>query len=85
MTQSLFRKQEVAVSYCKTPMAAAACDCTYWELIGLLRSGRLTPPAKDSSGDYVWTPEDVERARAALRDGRRPGTGGRKLKLADAD
>ncbi len=38
----------------------------YWTLVGLLRSGKLAPPAKDSSGDYVWTPEDIVRVRAAL-------------------
>jgi hypothetical protein len=40
--------------------------------MGALRSGKLSPPAKDVSGDFAWSPEDIERAREALaRDGRR--------------
>jgi hypothetical protein len=39
-----------------------------WEVVGLLRYDRLLPkPEKDSSGDYLWTEADVERARQALR------------------
>ena len=50
----------------KTPAAADALGVGYWRLIGLLRSKRLPAPQKDSSGDYLWTPEDIERARQAL-------------------
>jgi hypothetical protein len=50
----------------KTPAAADALGVGYWRLIGLLRSKRLPAPQKDSSGDYVWTPQDVERARQVL-------------------
>ena len=39
---------------------------SYYALFELLRGRHLTPPEKDSSGDYVWTEEDVERARQAL-------------------
>ena len=50
----------------KTPAAARALGVTYWRLVSAIRCGRLAPPAKDSSGDFVWTEEDLERARAAL-------------------
>ncbi len=50
----------------KTPAAADLLGVGYWRLIGLIRSRRLAPPQKDSSGDYLWTPEDIERARQAF-------------------
>jgi hypothetical protein len=55
----------------KTAGVARLLDTPYHRLWNLIRSGRLTPPPKDSSGDYVWTDTDVERARAALRIDRR--------------
>jgi hypothetical protein len=54
------------MSSLKTPAAADLLGVGYWRLIGLLRSKRLPRPQKDSSGDYLWTPEDIERARRAL-------------------
>ncbi len=33
--------------------------------MGIAR-GKLTAPAKDASGHYFWTPEQVERLRAEL-------------------
>jgi hypothetical protein len=42
-------------------------------LMSLVRWEYIPAPAKDSSGDYVWLPEDVERARHALADRRRGG------------
>ena len=57
----------------KSRAVADQLGVSYWRLFGLLRSGRIAPPGKDSSGDFVWLPEDVERARAALgAGGRRP-------------
>jgi hypothetical protein len=38
----------------------------YYQLFDLLRSRQISAPQKDSSGDYVWTESDVERARQAL-------------------
>jgi hypothetical protein len=35
-------------------------------LIGLLRDGKMIPPIKDSSGDYLWAEEDLAAARQAL-------------------
>jgi hypothetical protein len=52
--------------FLKTPAAADLLGVGSWRLIGLLRSKRLAPPQKDSSGDYLWTNEDLERARQAL-------------------
>jgi len=50
----------------KTTSVARQLGVPYWRLFDLLRSGLLTPPEKDTSGDYVWTDADIERARAAL-------------------
>ena len=51
----------------KTPVAARELGISYWRLIGLLRYGKIDPPGKDTSGDYVWTDADVGRARRARR------------------
>jgi hypothetical protein len=50
----------------KTPIAAQTLAVSYGRLMALLRSGKLAPPAKDTSGDFVWTADDLARARAAL-------------------
>jgi hypothetical protein len=62
----------------KTPAAARALGTTYHRLMGLIRFDKLNPaPQRDSSGHYVWSPEDMERARAALLvDFRRRPIGG---------
>jgi hypothetical protein len=57
--------------YRKTPRAARELGITYSHLMSLLRYGRLAPPERDDSGDYLWTDADLERARQALADGRR--------------
>jgi DNA-binding transcriptional MerR regulator len=62
----------------KTPVAARELGITYHRLMGLLRHGKIAPPDRDSSGDYLWTDADLDRARQALaaaqrergRDGR---------------
>jgi hypothetical protein len=56
--------------YAKTPVAARQLKVTYHVLINLLRFGKIDPPGRDSSGDYIWMPHDLERARRALRAGR---------------
>jgi hypothetical protein len=57
----------------KTPIVADLLGVGYYRLISLMRSRRLAPPAKDTSGDYIWTDADIDRARRALdrecRDG----------------
>src|SRR5262249_6703348 len=55
-----------AVPFLKTSAVARLLGIQYVQLFSLIRNGRLEPPSKDSSGDYVWLPEDVERARQAL-------------------
>jgi hypothetical protein len=60
-----------APAYLKTAAAAAALNTTYHRLIGLVRFGKIEPPPKDSSGDYLWDADDLERARQALAIDRR--------------
>jgi len=50
----------------KTRSAARELGVTYAKLWGVLRSGKMPPPAKDESGDYVWADSDLKRAREAL-------------------
>jgi hypothetical protein len=54
------------MAFLKSRAVADQLGISYYNLFELIRSKHLTPPEKDSSGDYVWTPADVERARAAL-------------------
>jgi hypothetical protein len=55
----------------KTPVAARELGVSYHRLIGLIRFEKIAPPGRDSSGDYAWGAEDLERARRALDAGRR--------------
>jgi len=51
----------------KTTAAAKELGIRPGHLHYLMRSGKLDPmPEQDSSKDYWWGPEDLERARAAL-------------------
>jgi hypothetical protein len=52
--------------WCKSRAAADQLHVSYWQLFNLLRTNQLQPPAKDTSGDFVWMPEDIERARLTL-------------------
>jgi hypothetical protein len=54
----------------KTAAAVRELRTSYFKLYGLLRYNKIPPPAKDSSGDYLWTLRDLERARKALGAGR---------------
>jgi hypothetical protein len=51
----------------KTPIAARVLGVPYTKLANLVRLGKMVPPEKDSSGDYVWEADDLERAREALQ------------------
>ncbi len=62
-------------TYKKTPQVSDLLGIQYHRLISLLRSKRLVPPEKDSSGDYVWSPEDIERARQVINTSPRKKTG----------
>jgi hypothetical protein len=65
----------------KTAGAALELNVTYYTLFNLLRHRKMEPPARDSSGDYIWTRSDLSRARKALallqKHPRREATGGR--------
>jgi hypothetical protein len=61
----------MALLYLKSPAAARELGITYSTLSNLIRHGHIAPPPKDSSGDFVWLPEDLERVRAVLA-ARRP-------------
>lgn len=50
----------------KSPTAAVELGISYHQLINLLRSRKITPPQKDSSGDYLWSDDDLAAARLAL-------------------
>jgi hypothetical protein len=67
---TLVVESKVMVTYLKTPAAAQAIPTTYLRLINLIRYGKIPAPPKDSSGDYIWSSEDLERARQALKAGR---------------
>jgi hypothetical protein len=58
----------------KTPIAARRLKVPYSRLVSLLRYGKVAPPRKDSSGDYVWTEDDLAAARRVLDSGRRRKT-----------
>lgn len=53
--------------YRKTTIVARELNTTYHRVIGLIRFNKIPPPERDSSGDFIWTAEDVERAREALQ------------------
>jgi hypothetical protein len=54
----------------KTPIAAKQLGVPVYKLASLIRFQKITPPEKDTSGDYIWAAADIERARAALAQGR---------------
>jgi hypothetical protein len=56
--------------YYKTPVAARKLGIPYSHLISLLRSGKVHPPEKDTSGDYVWSERDLAAARSVLESPR---------------
>jgi hypothetical protein len=60
----------------KSPAAAKELGISYYRLIGLLRSEKVKPPRKDSSGDYLWSDQDLAAARVALSVDRRRKTPG---------
>jgi hypothetical protein len=66
----------------KTPELCRRLGVPHGRLANHIRNGKITPlPAKDSSGDYVWTPEDVKRARKALALDLRHTRSGRRREL----
>jgi hypothetical protein len=74
-------KKPVLIAGIKTPELCRLLGVPYGRLANHIRNGKIVPlPAKDSSGDYVWTAEDIRRARKALAlDLRRTRSGRRAL------
>jgi hypothetical protein len=57
----------------KTPVAAVELGVSYHRLINLVRFRKIPAPARDSSGDFLWSDVDLAHARqalAALRPGK---------------
>jgi DNA-binding transcriptional MerR regulator len=54
-----------------TSEAAKVLGVPYYQLHGLIRRGLMAEPGRDGSGRYLWSADDVERARAALKVDRR--------------
>ena len=50
----------------KTPIAADTLGVAETHLYSLIRKKKIAAPGKDSSGDYCWTPADLEAARQAI-------------------
>jgi hypothetical protein len=50
----------------KTAAVARQLGKPYWRLWYLISSGKIPAPARDDSGDYIWSAQDIERARQAL-------------------
>jgi hypothetical protein len=55
----------------KTPIAASRLGIRSSHLYSLIRIGKIRPPVKDSSGDFVWSESDLDRARAVIAVGQR--------------
>lgn len=56
----------------KSTVVARELGVPYNRLMMWIRNGKLAPPAKDSSGDYIWSASEVEAAKLSLRKSRRP-------------
>jgi len=55
----------------KTTIAARELGISYSRLMSLLRADKFPSPHKDSSGDYLWSQQDLEEAKQALSIDRR--------------
>ncbi len=55
----------------KTREVLQELNASYHRVHSVLRSGKVTPPAKDVSGDFAWTAQDVEAVRHAMTIDRR--------------
>jgi hypothetical protein len=54
-----------------TRSAARQLGTTQHNLLTAIARNKFEPPAKDESGRYLWTPEDIARARQAMATDRR--------------
>jgi DNA-binding transcriptional MerR regulator len=58
----------------KTAEVADQLNVPYHRLAYLIRTRLVPSPAKDASGDLIWSESDVRNAREALAKRRRRGT-----------
>jgi hypothetical protein len=66
-----------AYPFVKSVVAARMLGVSYNSLLNRVRFGFIPKPQTDSSGDFIWSREDLERARVALANrskGGRPRT-----------
>jgi hypothetical protein len=54
-----------------------------WILRGLLQHRKMPPVGKNASGDFVWSPTDIENAKKALARPKLKGGRPRKSQPAD--
>jgi hypothetical protein len=55
----------------KTREAARELGMTITRLKSFISNDKIAPPKKDCSGDFIWTDNDIERARQAAGIDRR--------------
>ena len=61
-------------TYSKTTQVCQLLDVPYHRLVNMIRYMLISPPAKDYSGDYLWSECDVAAARAVLAKRANPPT-----------
>ena len=54
------------MAYFSTPQAAKLLRVSVSRLAKAVWDGRIVPPQKSPSGNYLWTSADIERAAWAL-------------------
>jgi hypothetical protein len=54
------------MSYVKSSEVTRQLGCNYEKLNYLIRQQKIARPAKDASGDLLWSAKDVEAARQAI-------------------
>jgi hypothetical protein len=52
--------------YQKSTQLCDTLGIPYWRLVYLLQARRVPKPNRDSSGDYLWSPAEIEAVRRAL-------------------
>lgn len=58
---------EQTASNLKTTAAARSLGVTRTMLFNLVHFGKITPSLRDSSGHYLWSESDLEKARMLLQ------------------
>ncbi len=54
-----------------TPQVAKKLGVSYGTVIRMVQHEQIPRPARDSSGDYAWTDNDVQAARGVLEERKR--------------